>query len=154
MVRGDREMEKQELVGKMKSVFGTVYGLYANTHAAHWNCEGIDFRQLHLMFEEQYQDIWESLDGIAEQIRQLDAYAPQGLARVEELNACPDIPSPPYDYKAVLNALQDGNEKVMEMMEEANTGAQALHLSGLSNFLEGRIEQHSKWRWFLRVSAK
>ena len=147
-------MDKPELVNKMKTILGTVYGLYLNTHTAHWNIEGIDFRQLHLMFEEQYQDIWESLDGIAEQIRQLDAYAPQGFSRLEELNECPDIPSPPYDYKDVLLALKAGNERVIHMMTEVDVAAGELNLSGLSNFIQGRIEQHSKWRWFLRVSAK
>lgn len=147
-------MDKSAIVNKMRTIFGTVFGLYSNTHSAHWNVEGIEFRQLHLMFEEQYQDIWESLDGIAEHIRQLDAYAPQGFNRIQQLNECPDIPSPAYEYKEVLNALKDGNETVIKLMTEADIEAQKLHLNGLSNFLEGRIEQHSKWRWFLRVSAK
>ena len=48
------------------------------THGFHWNVTGPMFQTLHLMFMEQYTDLWNSIDVIAERIRALGEYAPFG----------------------------------------------------------------------------
>jgi len=147
-------MSKEAVIQKLKEVLGSVFGLYFNTHAAHWNVEGLQFRELHAMFEEQYRDLWASVDDIAEQIRQLDAYAPQSLSRIVALNSIEPISNPSYDIKVVLGELKDGHEKVIALLTEANELAVSENLQGLSNYLCGRLEVHAKHRWFLRASAK
>jgi starvation-inducible DNA-binding protein len=39
--------------------------LYAKTHGFHWNVTGPMFNTLHLMFMDQYTELWNALDGIA-----------------------------------------------------------------------------------------
>lgn len=147
-------MDNKQLANLLKDALGSVFGLYFNTHAAHWNIEGINFHDLHAMLGEQYADLWRAVDDLAEQIRQIDAYAPQTLARIGALNSIPDLPEVPYDYREVLNALRMGHEMVTEKLNAANQAAVELGRQGLSNYLCGRLEAHSKHRWFLRVSAK
>jgi starvation-inducible DNA-binding protein len=147
-------MDNKLLADRLKQLLGSMFGLYFNTHAAHWNIEGINFSELHKMLGEQYEAIWESIDGIAEQIRQIDAYAPQTLARMLELNTISALPPVPYDYKEVLSSLQQGNEVVISLLNSANELAVEMGKQGLSNYLCGLLENHSKYRWFLRVSAK
>ena len=60
----------------LSRVLADTYMLYLKTHNFHWNVEGANFRNLHLMFEEQYQALWKSLDELAERIRALGQYAP------------------------------------------------------------------------------
>lgn len=146
-------MEKQ-LANALKQALGSVFGLYWNTHAAHWNIEGIDFSSLHKMLGDQYEDIWASVDDLAEQIRQIDAYAPQSLSRIQSLNAVPALPDAPYDYRSMFGALLQGHEIVIEKLTVANDLAVELGKQGLSNYLCGRLEVHSKHRWFLRASMK
>ena len=52
------------------------YMLYIKTHNYHWNVEVQMFNTLHIMFMEQYTEMWNSLDLIAELIGALGAYAP------------------------------------------------------------------------------
>ncbi len=141
-----------EVVGKMKILLGSVFGLYADTHAAHWNVESINFNQLHLLFKGQYEDLWESLDDIAEHIRALDAYAPQSLAKYAELNQLQPLPEAPFELKEMITVLKEGHEQIVDMMTEINVDAQKLQLQGLSNYLCARIEAHNKMRWMLRAS--
>lgn len=47
------------------------FRLYRRTHLAHWNVRGPQFPHLHALFEEQYQDLWEALDVLAERARAL-----------------------------------------------------------------------------------
>ena len=50
--------------------------LYLKTHNFHWNVTGPMFRTLHLMFEEQYNELWLAVDVVAERIRALGVPAP------------------------------------------------------------------------------
>ena len=48
----------QANIDAMTAVLGQTFRLYVQTHGYHWNVEGPNFRQLHGMFEEQYQNLW------------------------------------------------------------------------------------------------
>ena len=76
----------EELVNRMKVVLATSFSFYLKAHYYHWNVEGIHFSQYHQFFAELYQEIHESIDQTAEQIRALDAYAPGSLKRYKELS--------------------------------------------------------------------
>lgn len=61
--------EPQTHIDTLNTVLGETFRLYVQTHGYHWNVVGPNFRQLHAMFEEQYQNLWSALDEIAERIR-------------------------------------------------------------------------------------
>ncbi|RBW54330.1 DNA starvation/stationary phase protection protein [Tenacibaculum sp. E3R01] len=48
---------------------------YQNTRGIHWNIQGDSFFELHLKFEELYNDLFEKIDEIAERVLTL-GYAP------------------------------------------------------------------------------
>ena len=60
----------------LSTLLADSYMLYIKTHNFHWNVEGPMFNTLHLMFMDQYTELWNSLDLIAERIRALGEYAP------------------------------------------------------------------------------
>ena len=142
-----------KLIVAMKIVLGTTFTVYLKHHAAHWNVEGPHFSAYHAMFGSMYEEIWQAIDPIAEQIRQLDAYAPASLERLVELSRVKgsnDI-LPPPDSLAML--LKD-HETLLTTLTEALHLAEAADKQGLVNFLAARIEAHSKHRWQLRATAK
>src|SRR5258708_5135204 len=53
--------------------------LYLKTRNAHWNVEGPDFHTMHKFFEEQYEQLDEIMDNVAERIRMLGHYSPATL---------------------------------------------------------------------------
>src|SRR3990167_10939370 len=61
--------------------------VYFKTHTFHWNVEGAHFYSLHLMFEKFYEEIWESLDEIAERTRALGGKTPPNLASLLKLSS-------------------------------------------------------------------
>ncbi len=60
----------------LSSVLADTYTLYLKTHNFHWNVEGPMFNTLHLMFMDQYTELWNALDAIAERIRSLGYPSP------------------------------------------------------------------------------
>jgi starvation-inducible DNA-binding protein len=60
----------------LSRVLADTYSLYLKTHNFHWNVEGPMFNTLHLMFMDQYTELWNALDAVAERIRSLGYPAP------------------------------------------------------------------------------
>src|SRR3954462_14997645 len=54
--------------------------LYIKTRRAHWNVEGPDFLTIHRFFEEQYKQLEQMIDDIAERIRTIGHYTEATLA--------------------------------------------------------------------------
>ena len=73
---GIEEASRTEIAAGIARVLADSYTLYLKTHNYHWNVVGPRFRELHLMFEEQYTELAIAVDDIAERIRTLGAFAP------------------------------------------------------------------------------
>lgn len=143
----------EELISLMKVVLASAFALYLKTHNFHWNVEMENFPQYHEFFKGQYEEVWASIDDLAEQIRQLDAYAPGSMERFAALSKVTgeqDVPSP---REMVLKLLHD-HEVMIILLTEAFNMASQLNKQGLANFLGGRLEAHNKHRWMLRATAK
>ena len=52
----------------LSKVLADTFTVYQKTHGYHWNVTGPNFRGLHLLLEEQYNEIWTSIDEIAERM--------------------------------------------------------------------------------------
>ncbi len=76
---------KKEIATGLSHVLADSYALYLKTHNFHWNVEGPMFRDLHLMFEEQYTELAGAVDLIAERIRALGQYAPGSFSQFARL---------------------------------------------------------------------
>src|SRR4051794_6815248 len=101
------------LIDSLNLVLADSYALMSLTHLAHWNVEGSDFFELHKAFQEQYENLFEGVDEIAERVRALDAYAIGGLAKLARTAGMEEFtsPMPQKDYVASLIV---AHEKVMD----------------------------------------
>ncbi|RYE66682.1 MAG: DNA starvation/stationary phase protection protein, partial [Oxalobacteraceae bacterium] len=58
--------DRAKIVESLSTVLADSYMLYLKTHNFHWNVTGPMFQTLHVMFQEQYTELWNALDDIAE----------------------------------------------------------------------------------------
>ena len=77
---GISEEDRKSIVDGLSRLLSDTYVLYLKTHNFHWNVTGPSFRTLHLMFEEQYNELALAVDSIAERIRALGFPAPGAYA--------------------------------------------------------------------------
>jgi len=127
------------------------YGLLGQLHLAHWNVEGTDFKTLHDMFQGMYEELFEAIDDIAEQVRQLGHYSEGGLKKLAEMSNVPEAPSAESaSAKDFVSAVLIANEVVTET---ANAGKLAAGKAGdteTEDLLIGRLRVHKKINWFLK----
>lgn len=142
-----------ELTKALKSLLADVFTVYLQSHGYHWNVEGADFSQYHALFGEITDDIYSSVDPIAENIRKLDDYAPLTLQKLIDLRTV-DFKDVEPTPKAMAKELLKSNESLIKQLNAAFSAATKEKQEGIANFLSERIDMHQKWAWQLRASAK
>ena len=73
---------RKEITTALTEYLANTAVVYFKTHGFHWNVEGSNFYSLHQMFEKFYQELWESMDEVAERIRTFGEYTPAGLSEL------------------------------------------------------------------------
>jgi starvation-inducible DNA-binding protein len=87
---GIEEQDRREIASGLSNLLADTYTLYLKTHNFHWNVTGPMFRTLHLMFEEQYNELALAVDLIAERIRALGFPAPGTYKEFARLSSISD----------------------------------------------------------------
>jgi starvation-inducible DNA-binding protein len=123
--------------------------LYAKTHGFHWNVTGPMFNTLHLMFMEQYTELWTALDEIAERIRALGHPAPYGGSTYSGLSSIPESQGVPAAL-AMVRELVEGHEAVARTIRSVFTLADEANDQPTADLLTQRLQIHEKTAWMLR----
>lgn len=141
-------------IGKIvKQAFADSFLFYLQTHYYHWNVEGRHFAQDHELFGKIYEEVQESLDTFAEQLRAMGTFAPAVFDRLKELSTIEQSDEiPPADI--MYQNLIDSNDKVIKSLSSAFDILEANHLHGFGDFVAGRIDAHNKHQWMLRSTLK
>jgi starvation-inducible DNA-binding protein len=141
------------LTDELSELQADVTVLYFKAHGYHWNVEGSDFGQYHSLFQEIYEDIYSSIDPIAENIRKLGEYAPFKLDTLIKLTSLSDS-KVDTNPKAMAKDLLKNNEQVVGKLKSVFDTANEANEQGIANFIAERIDLHQKWSWQLKASTK
>lgn len=143
----------EQLVEAMKKVLAESFAFRLKAQYYHWNVEGSNFHQYHDFFGELYTEVDKAVDGIAEHIRALDAYAPGSFSRYTELSSIKDESTIPLPLEMVSRLFSDNNV-LLASLKTARNIADELGENGIVNFLEERIDVHQKHRWMLKATIE
>ena len=89
--------ERRQIAKALKEYLADVTVVYYKTHGFHWNVEGSNFYSLHLMFEKFYEELWESMDEVAERIRALGEKIPPSLTELLKTASIKEAETAPKD---------------------------------------------------------
>ena len=141
-----------DLNEELTELLADVVSFYFRAHGAHWNVKGADFSEYHKLFLKIYEDVYESIDPIAENLRKLGSIAPFTLTSFLALRSIEDASQILQDPIALANDLLAANDIILDELSDAFDCATAYNQQGVANFLAGRIDQHQFWKWQLTAS--
>ena len=146
---GIPEAQRQQIAEGLGRVLADSTVLYAKTHGFHWNVTGPMFNTLHLMFMEQYTELWTALDEIAERIRALGCPAPFGGSTYSGLSSIPETQGIPAALEMVRELVQ-GHEAVARTIRGVFAVAEEAGDQPTADLLTQRLQIHEKTAWMLR----
>lgn len=150
---GIQEADRLKIAEGLKRLLADSYTLYLQTHNFHWNVTGPQFRELHLMFEEQYTELSVAVDDIAERIRTLDVPAPGTYKEFVALSSIKEVDGVPEGRKMV-DILTQGHEMVVKTCRDVLKLAQDGDDESTSALVSDRMRLHEKTAWMLRALNK
>jgi starvation-inducible DNA-binding protein len=149
---GIEDADREELAGHLGHLLADTYTLYLKTQNYHWNVTGPMFRSLHLMFEEQYVELRDAVDELAERIRALGHPSPGSFA---EFSAVTTIPEGDASIEAMdmVRGLAEGHETAARTARQVVEAAEAAADVATADLATVRIETHEKTAWMLRATS-
>ena len=140
-----------ELHKSLKIAFASEYSFYLKAQNFHWNVVGPFFTQLHELFGNIYEEVGDSIDPFAENIRKCGAFVPASFSRFSMLSQVQDETEIIDDADMIQELLQD-SDKMVKILKFCFDVATQTGEDGLANFLAERMDAHRKHSWMLRAT--
>jgi starvation-inducible DNA-binding protein len=141
--------DTQKVAEALSSVLADTFTLYLKTHNFHWNVVGPMFPTLHLMFEEQYNELWLAGDAIAERIRAIGSNAPGSYREFSKLTYLREPEAGLSATEMIAELLRDHETSARTTRWALSVARKALDAS-TEDLLTQRLIAHEKAAWMLR----
>ncbi|MCM2549883.1 Dps family protein [Burkholderia glumae] len=146
---GISDKDRKKIADGLSRLLADTFSLYLKTHYFHWNVTGPMFNTLHLMFEEQYNELWLAVDSIAERIRTLGVVAPGTYGDFAKLTSVPEASGVPV-AEDMIRQLVEGHETVVRTARALFPDADSAGDEPTADLLTQRLQTHEKTAWMLR----
>jgi starvation-inducible DNA-binding protein len=139
----------EKLFKLLSDAQASLFVLFHKTWAYHWNVVGEDFPQLHILFKDQYDVMFEEIDRISEHMRYLNAKPLSSLERIVEVSKVKTGQSGINCHKMAKD-LMESHQELCKLLLEISEEADNQKSRGTSNLSDDLNETHGKFVWMLR----
>ena len=146
---GITENDRKAIAEGLSRLLADTYTLYLKTHNFHWNVTGPMFNTLHLMFEQQYTELAQAVDLIAERIRALGFPAPGSYGQYAKLSSIKEEDGVPVANE-MIRQLVAGQEAVVRTARNIFPTVDKANDEPTADLLTQRMQVHEKNAWMLR----
>ena len=147
---GISEQDRGAIAAGLNRLLADTFTLYLTTHNFHWNVTGPMFNTLHTMFMEQYTELWNAVDPVAERIRSLGHVAPGSYRQFGQLTSLKDVPASPPKAMEMVRILVEGHEAVARTARSIFPLADRANDEPTADLLTQRLAVHEQTAWMLR----
>ena len=138
----------------LNGLVADAFTLYVKTKNFHWHMSGPHFRDYHLMLDEQSEQIFASIDPLAERVRKLGERTLTSIAAISRKAKLKDDDRAEVDPADMLVELMDDNKAMAHSMRDAHKLCDDAEDSGTAGLLETFIDETERRTWFLFESSQ
>jgi starvation-inducible DNA-binding protein len=143
------QKESQIIVDKLNTLLATYSVLYMNTRGFHWNVKGKDFFELHLKFEEIYNNQVIQIDEIAERILTLEGLPIHSFSNNLKYSAIKEYTNV-SNGEIALNLILEGFKTTVILQREILELASEINDEGTASQMSDYITTQEKEIWMYR----
>ena len=142
--------QSQALAAELNKLLASYQILYMNVRGFHWNIRGNQFFELHLKFEEIYNDLLLKVDALAERILTLDGVPMHSFSDYLKVSAIPEQKGL-HDGRACVESLLDSFRELLVAPRRILGQAAEAGDEGTASILSDYVQQQEKLVWMLRA---
>ena len=143
-----------KISASLNVLLADAFALYMKTKNFHWHVSGRQFRDYHLMLDEQSEAIFATTDQIAERVRKLGGTTLHSIGEIAKLQTIQDNNEAYVPQREKLRELMEDNKHVAAPMRKAHKLAHHHEDSGTAGLLELFIDETERRTWFLFEASR
>ena len=144
----------RDISGALNLILADVFALYLKTKNFHWHLSGPHFRDYHLLFDEQGDQIFDMTDPIAERVRKIGGATIKSIGQIAHLQRVLDNDADYVDPEDMLAELAEDNKPVAARLRETHNVCDEYRDVGTASLIEVWIDETERRTWFLFESSR
>ncbi len=140
---------REKVAEALNRLVADAFALYIKTKNYHWHMSGRHFRDYHLLLDEQADQIFVTIDPLAERVRKIGGNTIRSVAHIAQLQRVKDNDEDFVAPKDMLQDLEAENRKMAKNMREAHQIADDAEDVATASLLEVYIDETERRTWFL-----
>jgi starvation-inducible DNA-binding protein len=144
----------KDIGNALNAILADAFALYIKTKNFHWHASGPHFRDYHLMFDEQAEQIFAITDDIAERVRKVGGTTIRSIGHIGRLQRLLDNDADFVTPEDMLAELAEDNRTFVTHLREAHGLADEEGDSATTSLIEVWIDQAERRAWFLFEASR
>ena len=143
-----------EMTEILNHLVADAFALYVKTKNFHWHVSGPHFRSYHLMLDDQADQIYATIDELAERVRKLGGATVRSIGDIARLQRIKDNDDDFVPPLQMLRELMADNKATIAAMRSAHKKAEDNNDIGTAALLETFIDGAERRNWFLFEASR
>ena len=143
------ETNREKISAFLQTLLASTFALFVKTQQFHWNVTGVQFPSFHLLFQDQYEELFIAIDEIAERIRALGFFPKASLSVFSHLSIIDSEERLLSAIEMLYQLLQD-HEHMAKFLRENLPFTESCEDGATADFINKRLAAHEKAAWMLR----
>ncbi|MGK6325239.1 Dps family protein [Sphingomonas sp. DT-51] len=139
----------RDISAGLAGLLADVFALYVKTKNFHWHMSGRSFRDFHLLLDEQAEEIFSTVDPIAERARKIGGTTIRSISDIAGRQRLLDNNAEYVDPIDMLAELHGDNKQIVSEMRRVHELCESYSDTATTSLLENWIDQAERRSWFL-----
>lgn len=144
----------KDVSAAMNGLLADVFALYVKTKNFHWHLSGPHFRDYHLLFDEQADQIFAMTDAIAERVRKVGGSTVRSIGHIARMQRVMDNDAEYVEPSDMLAELRDDNKALAGRLREAHNVCDEHRDIATASLIEVWIDETERRTWFLYETSR
>ena len=145
---------RQDIATTLTTLLADVFALYLKTKNFHWHVSGQNFRDYHLMLDEQAAQLLGMTDALAEQARKIGGTTLRSIGHVARLQRIKDNDAVYVDPEGMLAELAEDNKDMVAHLRELHDLCDEQRDVATASLIENWIDETERRLWFLFETSR
>ena len=144
----------RDITGALNALLADVFALYLKTKNFHWHLSGPHFRDYHLMFDEQGDQLFAMTDPIAERVRKIGGSTVKSVGQISRLQRVLDNDADYVEPEDMLAELCEDNKTLAARLRETHNVCEEHRDVATASLIEVWIDETERRTWFLFEASR
>lgn len=145
---------RAEVAEGLRNLLADVFAIYVKTKNFHWHMSGPNFRDYHLLLDDQSEQIFAMTDDVAERARKIGETTVRSIGEIARRQRVKDNDESFVSAQAMLEELVGDNRELTSELRSLHAVCDEAGDVATASLIENWIDETERRTWFLFEAAQ